>query len=176
MATTFTIKKGLEANLPALVAGEPAFTTDTNKLYIGNGTENVEFERHLPRKNYKKSSVARPGTTANTTGTPIVLLPQPGYTSLSPLAIDVVFSGNFDIESVTAFYTVIYSDGNAMTITKVATAQQPTTATSTSSFTSTDLINLTKDDVYITRIEVCAQSTVAQSGVEVTFNHCGIYL
>ena len=176
MATTFTIKKGLEANLPALVSGEPAFTTDTNKLYIGSGNGNIEFAKQLVRKNYKKSSLAHPGATANTNGTPIVLLPQPGYSSLNPLAVDVVYSGNFQVESVTAFYTAVYSDSTAMTITKVATASQPTTATTTSSFTNTDLINLIKDDVYITRIEVCAQSNIDASAVEITFNHCGIYL
>lgn len=34
-------KRGNEADLPILQSGEPAFTTDTKKLYIGTGTENV---------------------------------------------------------------------------------------------------------------------------------------
>lgn len=35
------IKRGLYANLPTLLEGEPAFTTDTEKLYIGTGSENI---------------------------------------------------------------------------------------------------------------------------------------
>jgi len=172
---TFKIKNGQKSNLPSLATGELAFTTDTNELYIGNGADNINLSKPA-RKNYKKSSVTYPGATANTNGTPIVLLPQPGYSSLNPLAIDVVFSGTFQAESITAFYTVVYSDSTAMTITKVATASQPTTTTITSSFTNTDLINLIKDDVYITQIEVCAQSNIDSSAVVIAFNHCGIYL
>lgn len=36
-------KRGNEADLPILESGEPAFTTDTNKLYIGTGTENIQI-------------------------------------------------------------------------------------------------------------------------------------
>lgn len=35
------IKRGLSENLPTLLEGEPAFTTDTEKLYIGTGSENI---------------------------------------------------------------------------------------------------------------------------------------
>ena len=40
---TIKLKRGQSANLPSLnlEAGEPAFTLDTKKLYIGNGTEKV---------------------------------------------------------------------------------------------------------------------------------------
>ena len=41
MASTVKIKRGLQANLPQLPAGEFAFTTDTKKLYVGDGTGNV---------------------------------------------------------------------------------------------------------------------------------------
>jgi hypothetical protein len=43
MANPLRLKKGLAANLPTLAAGEPAFTTDTKKLYIGDGTSNTEI-------------------------------------------------------------------------------------------------------------------------------------
>ena len=33
-------KRGLEVNLPLLAAGEPAFTTDTKKVFIGDGETN----------------------------------------------------------------------------------------------------------------------------------------
>ena len=35
------IKHGLKENLPALAAGEMAFTTDSHELFIGDGVENI---------------------------------------------------------------------------------------------------------------------------------------
>jgi hypothetical protein len=35
------LRRGLEANLPTLDVGEPGFTTDTKKMYIGSSTGNV---------------------------------------------------------------------------------------------------------------------------------------
>lgn len=37
------LKRGNEVDLPILESGEPAFTTDTNNLYIGTGAENVQI-------------------------------------------------------------------------------------------------------------------------------------
>lgn len=37
---TIQIRRGAESGLPTLAAGEPAFTTDTYKLYIGSGAGN----------------------------------------------------------------------------------------------------------------------------------------
>ncbi len=42
MSQTLQLKRGQSANLPALLTeGEPAFTLDTKKLYVGTGAENV---------------------------------------------------------------------------------------------------------------------------------------
>ncbi|MEG2348111.1 MAG: hypothetical protein RSB67_00495 [Clostridia bacterium] len=43
MSTQIKLKRGLSSTVGslALQAGEPAFTTDTGKLYIGNGTEKI---------------------------------------------------------------------------------------------------------------------------------------
>lgn len=38
-------KRGLEANLPTLDEGEPAFTTDTEEFFIGSQTGNIEFAK-----------------------------------------------------------------------------------------------------------------------------------
>ena len=43
MANTIQIKRGLNANLPVLTAGELAFSTDTFQLHIGDGTLNHEI-------------------------------------------------------------------------------------------------------------------------------------
>jgi hypothetical protein len=40
---TIQIKRGAKTNLPAsLLAGEPAFTTDTSELYVGTGSSRVK--------------------------------------------------------------------------------------------------------------------------------------
>lgn len=39
------LRRGPKIDLPTLAEGEPGFTTDENKLYIGTGTNNVEFAR-----------------------------------------------------------------------------------------------------------------------------------
>jgi len=41
--TKIQIKRGLEANLPTLSAGEPAFTTDQKNFYIGDGSINQRY-------------------------------------------------------------------------------------------------------------------------------------
>jgi hypothetical protein len=42
---TIRLKRGSEANLPDLSVGEPGFTTDTGKLFIGNDAGNIEFAK-----------------------------------------------------------------------------------------------------------------------------------
>lgn len=42
MANKIQLKRGLKANLPVLSVGEPAFTTDTKEVFIGNGTGNTQ--------------------------------------------------------------------------------------------------------------------------------------
>jgi hypothetical protein len=39
------IKRGIESNLPIGDSGEPLFTTDTHKLFIGDGLTNYEFQK-----------------------------------------------------------------------------------------------------------------------------------
>ena len=45
MSNKVLIKRGLSTNLnnAGVVAGELKYATDTNKLYIGTGTENIEI-------------------------------------------------------------------------------------------------------------------------------------
>ena len=47
MARTFQIKRGLKADMPTLAQGELGMTTDSGaeSLFIGTGTENIEFAR-----------------------------------------------------------------------------------------------------------------------------------
>lgn len=39
------LRRGPKTDLPTLAEGEPGFTTDENKLYIGTGINNIEFAR-----------------------------------------------------------------------------------------------------------------------------------
>lgn len=43
MANKIQVKRGLEANLPVLDVGEPAFTTDSKKPFIGSDEGNIEL-------------------------------------------------------------------------------------------------------------------------------------
>lgn len=43
MANKIQLKRGVKANLPTLSAGEPAFTTDTKEIYVGDGTNNIRI-------------------------------------------------------------------------------------------------------------------------------------
>ena len=46
MANTIQVKRGANASLPALAAGELGFSTDTFQLYVGNGGTNYEVVMH----------------------------------------------------------------------------------------------------------------------------------
>lgn len=43
MANKIQLRRGNAANLPTLDAGEPAFTLDTRRLYVGDGSSNVQI-------------------------------------------------------------------------------------------------------------------------------------
>jgi hypothetical protein len=43
MSTKIQLKRGLEADLPLLSEGEPAFTTDTGKIFIGSPYGNIHI-------------------------------------------------------------------------------------------------------------------------------------
>ena len=43
MTKKIKIKRGLEAALPTLQEGEPGFTTDSKKLFVGSDAGNIEI-------------------------------------------------------------------------------------------------------------------------------------
>ena len=43
MSNTIQIRRGLQAGLPTLAAGQFGFTTDEKRMYIGDGTTNFEM-------------------------------------------------------------------------------------------------------------------------------------
>ena len=53
MANVIQFKRGANASLPTLAAGEPGFSTDTFQFYIGNGGTNYEF----PTKTYVDAAI-----------------------------------------------------------------------------------------------------------------------
>lgn len=40
MPVTIQLRRGVEGSLPALASGEPAWTTDTLRLFVGDGATN----------------------------------------------------------------------------------------------------------------------------------------
>lgn len=46
MSNTIQVKRGADASLPTLNAGEPGFSTDTHDLYVGDGANNHEILMH----------------------------------------------------------------------------------------------------------------------------------
>jgi len=45
MGNTIQVKRGANASLPTLNAGEPAFSTDTHQFYMGDGAANHEIAK-----------------------------------------------------------------------------------------------------------------------------------
>ncbi|NRY59840.1 hypothetical protein [Clostridium beijerinckii] len=45
MANKIQFRRGVKANLPILSVAEPAFTTDTNEFFVGNGTSNIKLAK-----------------------------------------------------------------------------------------------------------------------------------
>lgn len=71
MSNKIQFKRGIKANLPTLNVGEPAFTTDTNEFFIGNGINNIEFAKKSDIQqlciNIKDYGAIGDGLTDNTT-------------------------------------------------------------------------------------------------------------
>ncbi len=69
------IKRGLDTNLPIGLEGEPLFTTDTHRLFIGDGTVNHEFQKLIDPKALSVSNDIN--LTLSLGGTPGTALLQP---------------------------------------------------------------------------------------------------
>lgn len=72
MSNTIKLKRGAKANLPILAQGEPAFTTDTNELFVGNGTSNIKYA--------KDDDINKVYTTTNSGNVYSVTIPNATYT------------------------------------------------------------------------------------------------
>ncbi|MEG1705605.1 MAG: hypothetical protein RR290_03415 [Clostridia bacterium] len=97
MSTQIKLKRGLDANLAALTleAGEPAFVTDTGKLYVGDGKTKIVINPiNKPSSldtttSYTKVKVNEYGqviSLANILPTDLPLIPASGITGLGTAA------------------------------------------------------------------------------------------
>lgn len=68
MAITLKIKRGLASDLPALAEGEPGFTLDDKKLYIGHTDGNVQVSSDENYTSDEKTKLAGINTGITTTG------------------------------------------------------------------------------------------------------------
>lgn len=66
MANKIQFKRGVKANLPTLSVAEPAFTTDTNQFFIGNGTNNIELAKAIDLSDIMQDRIYYCGTTSGT--------------------------------------------------------------------------------------------------------------
>jgi hypothetical protein len=66
MSNKIQVKRGVVANLPTLSVGEPAFTTDTNQFYVGNGTTNIELAKVTDLSDITQDRIYYCGTTSGT--------------------------------------------------------------------------------------------------------------
>ena len=57
MSNTLQIKRGANASLPTLAAGEFGFSTDTKQIYIGDGSNNHELATVTYVDNHVTSAV-----------------------------------------------------------------------------------------------------------------------
>lgn len=126
MANKIQFKRGVKANLPTLNIGEPAFTTDENDFYIGNGTSNIKLAKtniqttisSLPSTYEKVTKELYTISGSNTAGTPssgYIYTPQ-----IFPhvLQIDTDSGYNYSTDSNTgrtgicAYRTTLNHNGN----------------------------------------------------------------
>jgi len=55
MSQKIQVKRGIKANLPVLSSGEPALTTDTEEVFFGNGTSNIELAKKSDLDKYVRN-------------------------------------------------------------------------------------------------------------------------
>lgn len=141
-----------------------------------SNSASIQANKLAIRKNYKKHSTANPSPLANIEGVVNCLIPVDGFSSLMPMAMDIVFGGTFNNETITAKIVITYSDSTTLTVARTATSTDTVTVNQTVSFTSTDMMELIKDGVYITKVAVSSQSNIDSSTATVILNHYGLYL
>lgn len=140
----------------------------TNTDILANAA--ITASKIAMQKQYKKATVSNPSATAATYGTSADLTPPAGYVSVTPRHMDIVVGGTVGAETLTFQIIATFADNGTATVTKTATAL------GTTSLTGTDWITLSRDNTYMTKLNVSSQSSIAASTATVTFNHTGFYL
>lgn len=155
----FTVKHNVDGSFKGIIDED-----------ISN-TANIQASKLVIQKLYKKSVSVNPSATANIDGTVVELVPEFGFKSLVPLGIDIVYDGIFGTDEViTTTINATFSDGTIYTLSKSSKVAV------TVSLTNSDLMQLSKDGVYINKISFATESSLNSSTVSVVVNHYGIYL
>ncbi len=97
-----------------------------------------------------------PSATLNTYGTPQLIIPGAGYSSVHVESCDLVYGGTFGSETLTVKIIVTYSDGSTVTITSFTA-----TATGTTAMTLAQIRALHKNGVSIASISFSTASSLA---------------
>ena len=115
MAYKLQLKRGLLSALPIGISGEPLFTTDTNDLYISNGTTNQKFQKFIA-SGISSQFLKGDGSLDSTTYQPLLTNPVTGtgttnylpkWTSGSAIGDSLVFDNGTNVGIGTASPGVI---------------------------------------------------------------------
>jgi len=149
MANTIKVQRGVEGSLPTLNAGEFGFTTDTHKVYIGDGTSN-----HLLAGNPLKSelnagahSIGFTLQTGTGTGTTTIDWKLGNKFKFTFGAQNETFTFTAPTNPCTLMLTLIQDASGSRTITWPATVKWPggTAATLTTTANARDKVALDWD-------------------------------
>jgi hypothetical protein len=61
MSNPILLKRGTKANLPTLSVAEPAFTTDTEELFVGSDSGNIGLAKQVDLENAISNSNVKNG-------------------------------------------------------------------------------------------------------------------
>ena len=134
---TIKFKRGAKATMPTLAQGEPAYTTDEKKVYIGSGTSNIELARadEIPTKTSQLTNDSGFKTTDNNTtytltksGSTITLTGSDGKTtSVTDADTDTVYThpSTHPASMITGLATVATS-GSYNDLSNKPTSMTPT--------------------------------------------------
>ena len=161
------IKRGQEANLPTLNEGEFAFTTDTHKVFIGDGTNNHQVD-FSDAERTKLSGIADNADVTNFTNVSSALAAATSDVSFNSYKITSVANPANDQDAATKAY-----------VDSVATGLDVKASVRVASTANIDLSTgglLTIDDIALNdgdRVLVKDQTTASENGIYVA--HSGAW-
>lgn len=137
MAYKLQLKRGLLSALPIGISGEPLFTTDTNDLYISNGTTNQKFQKFIASgtsSQFLKGDGSLDSNTYYLSSNPSAYITLTALTASSPLSYNNT-TGAFTISQASGSVNGYLSSTDWNTFNnKQNTITNPVTGTGTTNY------------------------------------------